>query len=117
MHVALKSVCMDRASGEVDLAHYFQALNGKSLRNHCVPILDILPVEGGEKDVIIVMPLLKAFDEPLFKTFGEVVAFLSQIFEVRIYHLLLGWYLTEPMHAGLGVSARLRKHHAWVSIR
>lgn len=104
MLVALKRVCMYRSSGEVDLAHYLLTLDGKSLRNHCVPILDILPVPGDPKDAILVMPLLKAFDEPPFTTFGEVVAFLSQIFEVRICVLalrlaifVLNWYTIQGL--------------------
>ena len=108
MLVALKRVCLERASAEVDIAHYFQAQRGKSLRNHCVPILDILPVDGAEKDVILVMPLLKTLDAPPFKTFGEVVAFLTQIFEVRICALALAIPYICHAHVdipGLGVHA------------
>ena len=108
MLVALKRVCLERASAEVDIAHYFQAQRGKSLRNHCVPILDILPVDGAEKDVILVMPLLKTLNEPPFKTFGEVVAFLTQIFEVCICPSALAIRCVRHTHlddTGLGVHA------------
>lgn len=120
MYVALKRVRLDRASAEADLAQYFQALNGQSLRNHCAPILDILPVDGEERDVILVMPLLKEFDKPPFKTFGEVIAFLSQIFEVRVcaHTLPSESRRADCLHlSGLGVHARYCQHHAWVSNR
>ena len=51
-------------------------------KNHCVPILDILQVPDEQDKIIIVMPMLRRFDNPRFDTFGEVVDFFSQVFEV-----------------------------------
>jgi hypothetical protein len=49
--------------------------------NHCVPLLDLieLPEDGGK---LMVMPLLRPFNNPRFQTYGEFVAFFLQICEV-----------------------------------
>ena len=52
-------------------------------KNHCVPILDVLQVPDQEDRIIIVMPMLRPFDNPRFDTFGEVIDFFRQVFEVR----------------------------------
>jgi len=49
--------------------------------NHCVPIYDVLQVPEDEDIIILVMPLLRMYDDPRFDTFGEAVAFFKQIFE------------------------------------
>ncbi|KAI0027073.1 hypothetical protein K488DRAFT_63044 [Vararia minispora EC-137] len=78
--VALKRVCVDASVGEFSLACYFNALK-YSARNHCVPVFDVLPIPDEEREVLIVMPLLRTFDEPRFETFGETIAFFTQLFE------------------------------------
>lgn len=54
-------------------------------RNPCVPLLDVLqlPESDVEEGVLLVTPLLRKFDNPRFETFGEAVAFFTQIFSVR----------------------------------
>ncbi|KAI0310496.1 hypothetical protein OF83DRAFT_1070441 [Amylostereum chailletii] len=50
--------------------------------NHCMPVLDVLPVpENPEGETVIVTPLLRTVHEPHFETFGEIIAFFSQMFE------------------------------------
>ncbi|KAJ7782459.1 hypothetical protein DFH07DRAFT_900876 [Mycena maculata] len=49
--------------------------------NHCVPILEVLPVPDEPNRQIIVMPFLSSYDKPRFDTFGEVIEFLRQIFQ------------------------------------
>lgn len=51
--------------------------------NHCVPILEILPVPGDNGKAIIVMPLLRKWRSPRFDTIGEAVDMFRQAFEVR----------------------------------
>lgn len=62
-------------------------------RNHTVPILDVIPVpdseEEGEGEVIVVTPMLRQFYDPRFESYGETVAFFTQVFEVRMYVLCL----------------------------
>lgn len=55
-------------------------------RNHCVPIFDVLDVPATETDRaerLLVMPLLRRFDDPSFETFGEAMAFFVQMIEVN----------------------------------
>jgi hypothetical protein len=50
--------------------------------NHCVPIYEVLQVPDDEDKLLLVMPLLRPYDDPRFDTFGEALEFLRQIFEV-----------------------------------
>jgi hypothetical protein len=54
-------------------------------RNHCVQLLDV--IELPDDPLILVQPMLRPFDEPRFRTYGEFVAFFSQICEVSF-----AWY-------------------------
>jgi hypothetical protein len=47
-----------------------------------VPIYEVLKVPGDDDKVIIVMPLLRRWDEPEFETVGEGVDLFRQLFEV-----------------------------------
>ena len=58
----------------------YSAANRIDPRNHTVPILEKL--HFGQK-TIIVMPLLRPCDDPVWETVGEVISFLKQVFEVR----------------------------------
>lgn len=51
--------------------------------NHCIPILDVVndPLEPAK--AMMIMPYLRPFDDPDFRTIGEVVDFISQTLEVR----------------------------------
>jgi len=51
-------------------------------RNHCVPLLDTFELPDTLDEKLIVMPFLRPFDEPRFQTYGEFVAFFTQICEV-----------------------------------
>lgn len=53
-------------------------------KNHCVPIYDVLTVPDIDDRVILVMPLLRQFDDPPFQTIGETVDLFSQLLEVCI---------------------------------
>jgi hypothetical protein len=71
---------------EVNIGRYLSTKEMlRDATNHCVPILDsfrdsILP------DVeYIVMPVLRPYNDPEFSFVGEVVDFVTQVLEVRIY--------------------------------
>ena len=49
-------------------------------RNHCVQLLDVIRLPNDPP--ILVQPMLRPFDEPRFRTYGEFVTFFSQICEV-----------------------------------
>ncbi|GBE80551.1 hypothetical protein SCP_0302660 [Sparassis crispa] len=50
-------------------------------RNHCVPICEALQDPIDEDIVLLVMPLLRLYDEPRFETVGEAVEFFHQMIE------------------------------------
>jgi hypothetical protein len=53
--------------------------------NHCNPIHEVLKVPDNDDRIILVMPLLRPYNDPPFETFGETVDFFGQIFEVYIH--------------------------------
>jgi hypothetical protein len=50
-------------------------------RNHCVPILATF-IDETEPIVYIVMPLLRAFNDPPFVAVAEVIDFVDQMVQV-----------------------------------
>ncbi|KAJ3551171.1 hypothetical protein NM688_g4863 [Phlebia brevispora] len=50
-------------------------------KNHCAFVYEFLDVPGEDHVHIIVMPLLRAFNKPSFRTVGEAVDFFQQVFE------------------------------------
>lgn len=51
-------------------------------RNRCTRILEVLEVPDTD-EVILVMPMLRDWDEPPLRTVGEAVYFFTQVAEVR----------------------------------
>jgi hypothetical protein len=59
--------------------------------NHCVPLLECFELPNAHDQKLIVMPYLRCFNKPRFQTFGEFVAFFTQICDVRfVHHLIQG---------------------------
>jgi hypothetical protein len=52
--------------------------------NHCMRIHGVVPVPNDPESIILVLPRLRAWDDPGFETIGEAVDFFRQIFEVCI---------------------------------
>ena len=81
--VMLKSLPVKRGQQELEIARRFSSPElRREPRNHCVPLLDTLDLPGICDQNLIVMPFLRPFDEPHFRTYGEFVAFFTQICEV-----------------------------------
>ena len=70
---------------ELDIARYMTGLEDS--RNHCVPLLDSFDAFDDPQRTILVMPLLKRFNDPPFETVWEVVECIGQLFEVRVARL------------------------------
>ena len=51
-------------------------------RNHCVPVLDLIPDDCDENISYIVMPFLRLIDDPPFRHINDIVEFIDQILEV-----------------------------------
>lgn len=59
-------------------------------QNHCVPLLKVLTSPSGNPYTrILVMPLLRPFDSPIFDTFGEAIECIRQLFEAGILSSIL----------------------------
>jgi serine/threonine protein kinase len=85
-HVMLKKIYPEEGPHELVITQLFSSRElVRDPRNHCVPLLDIIEIpQNGQK--LMVMPLLRPFNDPHFQTFGEFVAFFTQICEVRSFH-------------------------------
>lgn len=77
----LKKVYPEEGPHELTITQLFSSRElARDPRNHCVPLLDILEMPDGQR--LMVMPLFRPFNKPCFQTFGEFVAFFTQICEV-----------------------------------
>lgn len=65
---------------ELNIANYLTSQ--KNERNHCVPVLDSFDAPDDSSRTIIVMPLLRKFDDLPFETVGEVIECVRQLLEV-----------------------------------
>lgn len=85
--VAIKQLRKEFNPHELEVIQYLYSDElRKDPRNHTVPILDVLPVPDDPTIVLLVMPLMRACNNPRWDTVGEVVSFIQQIFEVRSPH-------------------------------
>ncbi|PBK75025.1 hypothetical protein ARMSODRAFT_502494 [Armillaria solidipes] len=80
--VAMKMIVHDESPDELAIGTFLSSGERSSdNRNHCVPILRTLPIPDREGQVIIVMPHLRAWYDPRFKTIGEGMQFFKQMLE------------------------------------
>lgn len=82
----ISGFCCFLSSGEIG-----QYLSSEPLashpKNHCVRIHEVLDMPDSPNEIIIVMPLLRPYNDPRLNSVGEAVAFFRQIFEVGLgYH-------------------------------
>lgn len=83
-HVVLKRVERSPSTQEYEILQYFAEEPRRSdPRNHCVPFLGVLDPLDDAEHIIVVYPVLRAFDDPEFDTIGEGLDFIRQILEVR----------------------------------
>lgn len=77
----LKKVLPEEGPHELLITRMFSSGEAaKNTRNHCVPLLDVIKLpNSGQR--LMVMPFLRPFDNPRFQTFGEFVAFFTQVCE------------------------------------
>ena len=104
-HVMLKKIFTEEGPHELRIAQLFSSREvSRDPRNHCVPLLDVIELPNtGQK--LMVMPFLRPFNNPRFQTYGEFVAFFTQICEVsplkccRHRPLLRAFGSGSPIHA------------------
>ena len=75
------------------------------LKNHNIPILEELSDPHDSDHLILVLPLLREFDDPKFETVGEAVGCLRQVLEVSIARDHNGLHLELNPRPGRAVYA------------
>lgn len=83
----------------------------EDIRNHCVPILDYFEDESESNTAFMVMPLLRAFNDPPFVFIYEVTDFIRQTLEVCTVHI------TGLIHSLIYRQGLLFIHHQSVAHR
>ena len=82
--VFFKMIATD--SDEMRIASFFSQNERKDDQmNHCVPILDSFADEHDPDTSYIVMPLMRAVDEPPFQFVQDVIDFVDQMLEVSLF--------------------------------
>ncbi|KII92692.1 hypothetical protein PLICRDRAFT_679064 [Plicaturopsis crispa FD-325 SS-3] len=80
--VSLKKLSKSVHPFEVDIGRYFTSEPlASDPRNHCAPFIEVLQVPDDDDLAVVVMPLLRYYDNPRFDTFGEAVDFFQQVIE------------------------------------
>lgn len=85
--VIIKRTQKEKREGE--MAAFFSTSErlGNS-RNHCVPVYDCISDTVDPEIEMLVMPLLRSFNDPPFEAVGEVLDFVRQTLEVQSILLL-----------------------------
>ncbi|KAH7889230.1 kinase-like domain-containing protein [Phlebopus sp. FC_14] len=79
--VFIKMIDLARYPNEKDIALFLSECQRNDPHNHCVPIIDNFPDNTDPHVHYIVMPLLRAFNEPDLETVEDVVDFVDQTLE------------------------------------
>jgi len=105
--VMLKKVLPEQGPNELRIAQLFSSpWAARNPRNHCVPLVDVIEIPNTGQN-LMVMPLLRPFNNPRFRTFGEFVTFFTQICEVS--HLSLRcWSILIALGSGSPIHARIQ---------
>ncbi len=84
VQVMLKRVLPEEGPHELGINKLFSSPELATMPdNHCAPLLDIIELQSPEPQKLMVFPLLRPFNQPKTQTFGEFVAFFTQICQVR----------------------------------
>ena len=89
-YVMLKKVSVGEEQQELDISRLVSSPElSREPHNHCVPLLETLQLPNVPDQKLMVVPLLRPFNKPRFQTFGEFVAFFTQICDVRLAQYLI----------------------------
>jgi hypothetical protein len=72
-----------QSPAEIEILSYLASEGFNDPRNHCVPILKIIPVPDKPGDALVVMPLLQVHYMPPFEILDDFLDFERQVLEVR----------------------------------
>ena len=109
--VMLKKISSDEGSHELMIIHLFSSPDiAKDPRNPYVPLLDFIEIpQNGQNLKLMVMPYLRPFNDPPFRTFGEFVAFFTQICKVGFFQ--------HPHHEPIPIDLSIRVSNSCTSGR
>lgn len=80
--VAIKRVSRKLHPYELDISQLFSTDPlAADPRNHCVPIYEVLQSPEDSDIILLVMPLLRGYNNPPLQTIGEAVEYFRQVFE------------------------------------
>ena len=81
--VMLKKVLPEEGPHELRINQLFSSPELATMpNNHCAPLLEVIELQRPGPQKLMVSPLLRPFNRPKIQTFGEFVAFFTQICEV-----------------------------------
>ena len=81
--VMFKKVLPAEGPHELNINQLFSSPElARAPHNHCAPLLDVIELQRLGTQKLMVSPFLRPFNQPQMQTFGEFVAFFSQICEV-----------------------------------
>ncbi len=109
LQVMLKKVLPEEGPHELRINKLFSSPELALMPdNHCVPLLDVIELQHPEPQKLMVFPLLRPFNQPKIQTFGEFVAFFTQICQVRPKALPLLLLLSKWFLSGDSIYARAK---------
>ena len=105
----LKKIYLDEGCHELTTTQLLSSSAiARDSRNHCVSLLNIIEIsQNGQKLKLMVMPFLRRFSDHHFQTFGEFVAFFTQICEVRSFE--------HPRHKPIPIDHSIRVSNSCTS--
>ena len=72
------------SSHELEICRFFSSESlRRDPRNHCVPLVEVLPHPTDPETSFIVMPFLRNIDDPAFETIEDILECGEQLLEVR----------------------------------
>lgn len=84
-YVSLKMINPSKHPFQVEIASYCSSEDlASDIQNHCVPLYEVLTVPNITDTVILVMPLLRRWDEPHFATVADGMDFAKQLLQVGV---------------------------------
>ncbi|KAF8494172.1 hypothetical protein F5888DRAFT_1719176 [Russula emetica] len=88
LQVMFKKVLPEEGPHELRINRLFSSPELATMSdNHSAPLLDIIELQNPEPHKLMVFPLLRPFNQPKIQTFGEFVAFFTQICQgIRFMH-------------------------------
>jgi hypothetical protein len=83
LQVMFKRVLPEEGPHELKINQLFSSPELAAMpNNHCAPLLEVVELQQPNPQRLMVFPFLRPFNQPKIQTFGEFVAFFTQICEV-----------------------------------